>query len=209
MIHIVTAENRHLFHHPLTEMHRQRKQVFIDELGWPLEEIAGVEIDRFDCPDAVYLVEINPPERRVSCSARLLPTDRPHLLGEVFPMLCESSPPTGPHVWEATRFCPAPSTPKGEPRRAQLARMIAAIMETSLLFGIDRVTFVASAALTPLASRAGWRVEALGPARRVARDRLQAFVATIDAPGLREVRARAGIAAPLTRFASSTVAHAA
>ncbi|MFZ2028855.1 MAG: acyl-homoserine-lactone synthase [Vitreimonas sp.] len=209
MIQIITADNRHLFHHQLMEMHRQRKQVFIDQLRWPLEDIAGVEIDCFDCPEATYLVDINGATGEVAGSTRLLPTNRPHLLGDVFPYLCDDAPPSGDHIWEATRFCPAPDIPKGEPRRAFLARMIAAIIETALLFGIERVTFVAGAALAPSATRAGWNVTPLGSARRVGRDRLRAFAADIDCAGLRAVRAQNQIAAPATRFMSASIAKAA
>ncbi|MFT3727878.1 MAG: acyl-homoserine-lactone synthase [Terricaulis sp.] len=200
MIHIVTAENRHLYHHALMQMHQQRKRLFIDELKWPLAETAGIEIDDFDSPEVVYLLETESPRGGVTGSARLLPTDRPHLLGSAFSHLCTRAPPTGANVWEATRFCPAPDIGKGEERRQLLARMIAAIMETALLFGVDKVTFVANSALAPLALKAGWQVEPLGKAHRAGRDRVTAFVAHIDGEGLREVRLRNAIAKPLTRF---------
>ncbi len=209
MIHIVTAENRHLFHHALMEMHVQRKAVFIDELGWPLNADAGIEIDDYDSEDAIYLIEADAARAPVTGSARLLRTDRPHLLGERFAHLCAGSPPTGPNVWEATRFCPAPDTPNGAARHAMLGRMIAAIMETALLFGVEHVTFVASAALAPLARRAGWTVAALGPEKRVGREKLTAMAAAIDAEGLRRVRACNGIGGPLTRFAPGDLARAA
>ena len=84
MIHIITAENRHLFRHALMEMHRQRKAVFIDELGWPLQAEAGIEIDAYDGEDVVYLIESDGPRACVGGSARLLPTVRGHLLQDVF-----------------------------------------------------------------------------------------------------------------------------
>lgn len=202
MIHIVTADNRQLYHHALMAMHQQRKRVFIDQLKWALDHTAGIEIDSFDSPDVVYLIEAQSPRSAVTGSTRLLPTDRPHLLGSVFAHLCSKTPPTGADVWEATRFCPSPELGKGDARRALLARMIAGIMETALLFGVSRVTFVANAALAPLATQAGWQVEALGKPHRAGRDRVSAFVAHIDADGLRQVRVRNGIAKPLTRFHS-------
>jgi len=200
MIHIITAENRRHYHHALMEMHRQRKEVFIDQMKWRLEESAGIEIDAYDCPEAVYLIEAATPRSPVTGSARLLRTDRPHLMGDHFRHLCDLPPPAGEEVWEATRFCPAPDTPDGEARHSLLARMIAAIMETALIFGIERVTFVASAALTPLALKAGWDAEPLGAPRRAGRDRLTAMVAAIDQRGLRRVRERNGITTPVTRF---------
>ncbi len=199
MIHIVTAENRSLFRHALMEMHLQRKQVFIDELGWPLQADAGVEIDEYDSEEAIYLIEAQSPRAPVTGSARLLRTDRPHLLGDRFSHLCASAPPAGPDIWEATRFCPAP----------MLARMIAAIMETALIFGTRRVSFVASAALAPLALKVGWSAKALGPTHRAGRERVRAFAADIDAEGLARVRAQNAIAGPLTRYAPGTLNRAA
>lgn len=209
MIHIITAENRPHFHHALMEMHRQRKAVFIDQLKWRLEDSAGLEIDAYDSVDAIYLIEADAPRAPISASARLLPTTRPHLLNEVFPYLCEEAPPTGPGVWEATRFCPAPDTPHGHQRRGMLGRVIAGIIETALLFGIEQVTYVADAGLAPLARKAGWSVRALGPGRGRGRNRLAAFAADIDAAGLRRVRALHGISGPLTRFMPGDVASAA
>jgi acyl-homoserine lactone synthase len=209
MINIVTAENRHLFRHALMEMHRQRKAVFIDELGWRLNAETGIEIDAYDAEDVVYLIEADAPRAAVTGSARLLPTSRPHLLSEAFADLCDEPPPRGAHVWEATRFCPAPDTPRGPPRQALLMRMIGAIMETAILFGVDKVTFVASAALGPLSERAGWDVRPLGSAARKGREKVRAYLATIDGEGLKRVRERIGATGPLTRFIPGALANAA
>src|SRR4029079_6111120 len=92
----------------------------------------------------------------VTGASRLLRTDRPHLLGEHFSYLCDTPAPSGENVWEATRFCPAPDAPDGQFRHDLLGRMIAAIMETALIHGVERVTFVANGALAPLAAKAGW-----------------------------------------------------
>ncbi len=209
MIHIVTAENRRHYHHALMEMHRQRKEVFIDQMKWRLDESAGIEVDAYDCPEAIYLIEAAAPRAPVTGSARLLPTDRPHLLGDHFRFLCDGALPAGADVWEATRFCPAPDTARGQPRHDLLARMIAAIMETALIFGIERVTFVANAALTPLAAKAGWDAQPLGATRRVGSDRLTAFVAGIDQRGLKRVRERNDIKTPVTRFSGGELTAAA
>lgn len=208
MIQIITSENRTLFRQALTQMHLQRKRLFIDEMRWPLTEVAGLEIDQFDSEEAIYLIEFGP-RGEVLQSARLLPTTRPHLLSHVFPYLCADGAPTSPTIWEASRFCPAPATPKGEPRRALLGKMIAAILETGLIFGIERVTFVASAALTPLTLSAGWSVSALGQTRRAKRDRLTAFAAEISAEGLARVRAHYALQRPVTRHADPEFARAA
>lgn len=208
MIHIVTRDNRRLFHHALMEMHRQRKEVFVDRMGWGLGDSVGLEIDQFDSAEAVYLIELTS-EGHVMQSARLLATTQPHLMSELFGVLCDAGAPRSPQIWEASRFCPAPDTPKGAERREMLARMIAAILETAILFGVEQVSFVASAALAPLAANAGWRVTPLGSKRRIGRERLVAMLADVTSDGLATVRRRHGIAGPLTRFADAGLARAA
>lgn len=208
MINIITHENRHLFHHALTEMHAQRKRVFIDQMRWSLEECAGLEMDAFDSESAVYLIEMAT-DGAVTSSARLLPTAQPHLLSEVFDCLCSQGAPRSDKIWEASRFCPAPETPKGQERRDMLMRIIAAIMETSILFGVEHVTFVAGASLAPLARKAGWQVELLGPPKRVGQERLTAMIAHVTSAGLNRVRALNGLNGPLTRYADAALRRAA
>src|SRR3546814_16727454 len=63
-------------------MFAARKEVFIDLLKWDLPVLAGAyELDQFDDPDAEYLILIDG-QGRHRASARLLRTDRPHLLGD-------------------------------------------------------------------------------------------------------------------------------
>lgn len=200
MIHIITQDNRHLFRDLIVEMHRQRKRLFIDNLGWTLDAPDGLEIDAFDASDAVYLALCARADGALAASVRLLPTTRAHLMSEVFAHLCEEGVPRAERIWEASRFCPAPSTPKGAPRRALLGAMIAGIIETGLIYGIEEVSFVASAALAPLAANAGWTVRALGPTARYGRERVRAMAARLDTEGLWRVRACHALSRPLVRL---------
>ncbi|MBY0563101.1 MAG: hypothetical protein K2P58_02850 [Hyphomonadaceae bacterium] len=197
-MHLVTAENRALYEAELREMHAQRKQVFIDQLCWPLANEGDFEFDSFDSDAALYLMHFAR-DGSLLASARLLRTDLPHLLNTVFPHLCEQEPPRGETIWEATRFCPAPHLDP-EVRRALLGQIIAGILEAGLLFGMTHVTFVAGAALKPLALSAGWGVHPLGKSHRYKRERVTACVASVDAVGLRRVRERYGLTAPLLRY---------
>lgn len=208
MIHIVTAENRGAFRLPLLEMHRHRKAIFVDTLRWNVPVVEGLEIDAFDAPEAIYLLECPPAQTPLTGSLRLLPTERPHLLGDIFSDLCAGGPPRGPRIWEASRFCPSPLLEARSERHALFARMIAAILEAGLLFDIEAVTFVASAALAPLARDVGWSVRTLGPVRRRGREKIVAMQAEISIAGLRAVRARHAIAGPLARFSAPDPAAA-
>ena len=55
----------------------------------------------------------------------------------------------------------------------------------------------------------GWDVRALGAPRGNGRNRIQAFVASIDGVGLKRVREAFAITAPLTRFVPADLARAA
>ena len=81
-----------------------RHQVFVEQLGWALHTENGMESDQFDRPDTVYVVAQDG-NGHISGCARLLPTSRPYLLGEIFPQLLNGlAPPCSPEVWELSRF---------------------------------------------------------------------------------------------------------
>lgn len=86
-------------------MFEERKRVFVDLLGWDIPVLAGrYEIDQFDDDEATYIVVTDGTGEHCG-SARLLRTDRPHILDTIFPYLCDDIPPAGPRVREITRFC--------------------------------------------------------------------------------------------------------
>lgn len=87
-----------------TKTAQYRYKVFIETLGWELQTRNGEELDQFDRPDTLYVVSQDD-DGHVNGCARLLPTDRPYLLGEVFPQLMNGQPvPCSPDVWELSRF---------------------------------------------------------------------------------------------------------
>lgn len=86
---------------------RYRHKVFIEKLGWNLMSQHGMELDQFDHAETFYMVARNE-LGEITGTARLLPTDRPYLLGEVFPQLMGgAAPPRDPFVWELSRFAAA------------------------------------------------------------------------------------------------------
>lgn len=86
------------------ETQRLRRRIFVEGLGWPLAvDRWGRERDQFDRKDTIYGAVVQHGEP-VACW-RLLQTDRPYLLGEVFPHLAGGqSLPRSPAVWEISRF---------------------------------------------------------------------------------------------------------
>lgn len=88
----------------LTSVAQYRYKVFIEMLGWDLKTQHGEELDQFDRPDTLYVVSKDD-QGHVNGCARLLPTSRPYLLGEVFPELMQGQTiPCTDEVWELSRF---------------------------------------------------------------------------------------------------------
>jgi N-acyl-L-homoserine lactone synthetase len=142
-------------------MFEERKRVFVDLLGWNIPILAGrYEIDQFDDDEAVYIV-ITDDSGEHCGSARLLRTDRPHILDTIFPHLCEDGPPTGPAVREITRFCLARRL-RARDRLVTRNRLISALVQHALHNGITAYTGVAEWAWFQQILSFGWVCVPLG-----------------------------------------------
>ena len=126
----------------LRAMFVARKEVFVDLLKWELPVLAGAyELDQFDDPDVEYLILLDG-DGQHRASARLLRTDRPHLLGDLYPYLCDGPVPAGPTTREITRFCLDRHQSAGE-RRSARNQLVTALAEHALRTGITDYTGVA------------------------------------------------------------------
>jgi acyl-homoserine lactone synthase len=162
MIHIVTADNKHLYHHAFDGMYRDRKRVFVDWLKWKVPVVNGIyEIDQFDTDDAIYLIELDPKSQKHLASIRLLPTTKPNLLGEVFPSLCNATPPQATDTWELTRFCVTPDVPKDDVKRL-MNLMWTSVVEFAGANDIAHYSCVTHMALLSVILSTGWDTEPLG-----------------------------------------------
>ena len=142
-------------------MFEERKRVFVDLLGWDIPVLAGrYEIDQFDDDEATYIVVTDGKGEHCG-SARLLRTDRPHILGTIFPYLCDDIPPGGPTVREITRFCLALRL-KAPERLATRNRLVSALVEHALCSGITTYTGVAEWAWFQQILAFGWQCLPLG-----------------------------------------------
>ncbi len=200
MVLIANAENRCLFGPDLEEMHRQRKVVFVDRAGWQLPVLADRETDAYDRTDTLYLLAKDAPGGGLLASVRLLTTTAPHLMSDLFAAACRGAVPRGPAIWEISRFCTAPTIQSRTLRLKLLWEMVCAVMETALVYGIDQVVFIANRALLPLAIGCGWDARVLGATLRDGRDEITAVIAAITPEGLRRVRERHCVPAPVIRF---------
>ncbi|HEY1890657.1 MAG TPA: acyl-homoserine-lactone synthase [Steroidobacteraceae bacterium] len=197
MIFVVDAANRRHFATDLAAMHCHRKAVFVDRAGWKLPVIADLEIDRYDLlEDTVYLLAKDEPSGPLLASARLLKTTGPHLMQDLYPASFGAALPSGPTVWEISRYCTAPGI-RGRSRRLGLLwQVICASMEAGLANSIHQVIFAANRALLPLALECGWDTRTVGIPVHDGDDEITAVVANVTLRGLLNVRDRHGISGP-------------
>jgi len=81
-------------------MHRLRRKVFHERMGWDVAVIRQWEIDGFDVFDPLYLLSVDHNDRVVG-SLRLLPTTGFTMINDVFSdLLPDGNPIHSPLIWE-------------------------------------------------------------------------------------------------------------
>ncbi|UVS82806.1 GNAT family N-acetyltransferase (plasmid) [Burkholderia glumae] len=112
MLHFSSGTGAELSPEMMYRLAKYRHAVFIRKLGWPLPSDDELETDSFDHADTLYVVA-HDRSGVVNGCARLLPTNAPYLLGDIFPGLMGGAMlPCAPDVWELSRF--AISAPSGQ-----------------------------------------------------------------------------------------------
>lgn len=210
MILVVDAANRGRFAADLTTMYRQRKAVFVDRARWSIPVKGDQEVDRYDLLEAtVYLLAKDSPDGPLLASVRLLTTTGPHLMGDLYTESHRAAIPSGPTVWEVSRYCTAPGVGSRRQRLGLLWQTICGILEVGLERGIGQVIFAANRALLPLALECGWEARTIGPTLCDGKDEVTAVVAQITPAGLRDVRRRHGVPEPVVAGTPSAAGHVA
>src|SRR3546814_15298532 len=97
--------------------------LFVDLFGWDVPVVDGrLEIDQFAGQETVYIACANAAGEH-EASISLMPTTRPHMLGEIFPHLCPGRVPTGPTSSAITRpFLPLRHGPARRRQHSNTAR---------------------------------------------------------------------------------------
>lgn len=198
MILVVDAANR--MHHAadLAAMYYQRKVVFVDRARWSIPVVGNQEIDGYDAlEDTVYLLAKDEPDGPVLASVRLLGTEGPHLMRDLYSVSYRTPLPSGPTVWEVSRYCTAPGIGGRSKRLGLLWEIICGIMETALYHKVDQVIFVSNRALLPLALECGWEARTVGPTISDGSDEVTGVAAAITLDGLNNVRDRHNVPSPI------------
>lgn len=144
-----------------------RQRVFVEQLGWALQTQDGMEADQFDRPDTVYVVARDDVDQLIGC-ARLLPSTRPYLLGEIFPQLLNGlSPPCSPDVWELSRFAAvdlnSQSTGSGQFSSPVAIQLLQQAMAYAAGHGAKRLITVSPLGVERLLRKAGFDAHRAGP----------------------------------------------
>lgn len=156
--------------HFIQQVANYRHRVFIELLGWqmPNREALDLELDQFDRDDTVYVVA-HDAQRRINGCARLLPTTRPYLLGEVFPQLLNGlPPPCTPEVWELSRFAAVDFNGHSAVGRGQFSSDITlALLHEAVAcaagYGAKRLITVSPVGVERLLRKTGLRSHRAGP----------------------------------------------
>ena len=192
MVSVITANNRRNYTAQMNGMHRDRKTIFVDTLKWDVPVVDGqYEIDQYDNERAIYLLNLDEQRQRHLGSVRLLPSTGPHILGDIFPMLCDHEVPRGEDIWEATRLCTAPHLRR---REAWLSRsyLAVAMAEFALLYGIRKYTCVAASWWISSLMDVGWECEMLGQPKDLNGQSIGALLIDITPATLKLFRLKMG-----------------
>jgi N-acyl-L-homoserine lactone synthetase len=195
MIRIVTKDNAERHLGSLDQMHRIRKAVFKDRLGWDVKVSGGLEVDEYDALGPSYLLSIDRSGTLNGC-VRLLPTTGPNMLRDIFPsFVTKAALPCGERVWEASRFAVSRNSTAAELGISQTTYdLLIGVLKFGLSNGISMIACVVDVRMERILRRAGWQLDRLGPAHRIGNTIAMAGQLEVSAQTLRQLEARAGLA---------------
>jgi acyl homoserine lactone synthase len=193
MIRIVTKDNAERHVSNLYQMHRLRKEVFKDRLGWDVSVSGELEFDEFDALGPSYLLSMDRFGTLNGC-VRLLPTTGPNMLRDIFPsFVTKGAVPRGERVWEASRFAVDRNATTAEAGLSQTTYdLLIGVLKFSLSNGINTIACVVDVRMERILRRSGWQLERLGLAHRIGNTVAMAGQLDVSAQILRSLEARAG-----------------
>lgn len=163
MMLLIEPGYRNAFTSQMMEMHRLRCRVFKERLDWSVDIRDGLEIDKFDQCDPVYLLSLDSTGKVRGC-VRLLPTLGPNMLRDTFPALLNGKAcPAAPKIWESSRFALDfhGNTSSGGTLSPATSEMFAGMIEFGLARSLADIVTVTDVRVERILRRAGW------PLRRI------------------------------------------
>lgn len=146
----------------LVDMHRVRTKIFRDRMGWDVDvNEMELEVDDYDLPETVYLLHLDQNDR-VTGTWRLLTTDQPSMIRNIWPHYTQSLPvPSSPSMCETSRFGVHSETQDRSERQKQVnlatAEMLVALIDTCILCGITDMFTLYNVKIKRLLERIGFK----------------------------------------------------
>jgi acyl-homoserine lactone synthase len=164
VLHLIDSTNRHLPKQQalLEASYCVRHEEYVKGRGWKaLAKPDGREIDQFDTADATYLIWEDGGE--VLGGARLIPTNKPHLMSELFPQIVTlASVPRTSRVWELTRLYSTRGGSSQVNRRRVTGDVFSAMFELGIAYELEGISIVCDAFFVTRFLDMGMEVKPLG-----------------------------------------------
>lgn len=198
MIYCVNHKTLRYFADAFVSHFQLRYRSFVDGQYWNLSRYQGMEYDQYDTLAASYLCWQDS-DGVVRGSVRVVPTDRPYMIKDLWPELIENRPlPDSLSVWEATRFCIDRSV-SPELRSRIKHELVLAFIEFGLRNDIKEMVGIMPPKLWQnVFVKSGWDITYLGKEKDLGKDGIiVAGLMPISLAVLEKVRATTGISQPV------------
>ncbi|MDO5631153.1 MAG: acyl-homoserine-lactone synthase [Paracoccus sp. (in: a-proteobacteria)] len=206
----------------MTMIFRLRKKVFADGLNWDVPVHGDLEHDEYDRAGASYLVWCSDDRQTLYGVVRLMTTNGPTLLHDVFwATHGRNAELIGSDIWEGTRMCVdeamiARDHPGTDCGRA-FSLLLIALCEAALACGIAKLVSNFEPVMSRIYKRAGVQMRMHGSADGYGRRPVCCASFEVSPCVLAGMRARVGVNLPLlrplphvmARFAAGTARRAA
>lgn len=196
MIKLIQGQDRAIYPREIDAMHRLRRRVFYERMGWDVAVIRDWEIDGFDAFDPLYLLSIDE-KGQVVGTLRLLPTTGFTMINDVFSeLLPDGEPIVSPLIWESSRFAvdrdaDVPIGPNGVSRA--VAELGLGMNAVGMSAGLTHVVTVYDALVHRTLKRAQCAGEPIAPAKRIGGTLSYAVLYEVGPETEERVRAVSGI----------------
>ena len=148
------------------QMYALRAQQFGVRRGWRVVVKDGLEKDRFDDINPLYICVLSQ-DRKLLASLRLLPTTGPHMLSDVFPeVMGDAGIVRHPLILESSRFCvDTKAVNEFGPEGINLVtrELLYGLFSTAKKAGIRNIISVYDVFVERILKRAGCQFDRLGP----------------------------------------------
>lgn len=202
MILLINGSDRARYGAEIAKMHRLRKKVFHDRLGWDVRITDDEERDCFDDLDPLYVLNIEQDTGQLLASLRLLPTTGPNMLCDIFPqLLTDGLRVRSATIWESSRFCvdhQASQDRSANRITVAAAELMCSVGEMGLASGMTHIVTVTDLFLERIFRKMGCAGERLGLPQRVGKVDAVGVYWEVSMALLGKLKDRAGICSPLT-----------